>query len=175
MSTTPQTQPKTSKPKKSAKVRAVRWLILILVLACIGLYLWKFFGDKSHADELAKVKSDSAAACEKELLDGQQELLSMSGVLASWAAADVANKQNNVINVRLDELIKLPRVTKVSVAGQDNVYFASTDKKQIGAAITAPANAVTVTKTDDGKLVTSPLVHGSVRVGTIQIWWKDAN
>ena len=155
---------KDSKPKAPLKTRVTRFTFLLLILACAGMYGWKWWSERSLREDFEKqLKSQQTILAERSLL--------LMGAASQWAHLAVGSNNTTVINARIKDLIRLDEVEKVLVAGPSGTITYASDQKLTGEPmLNASVGAVTVSRQDEMVILTVPLENDGLRVGTLQYW-----
>lgn len=170
-------QPKQSVNKSFIVAQWRLIIILLLVIAVAGMYVWK-----NVAVNRATVQLTEKAG--RIITDQNRMFLRLAAVPLVWAVRSEMIRGNyDQINQYLNQFVKEQNMKEIVVAKPDGAIVAATNKKLEGTSIegTFPPTVLqldktTVTSMENGNImVVSPVMGLSAKVGVLILLYTPAN
>ncbi len=152
-------------------------IILLLVVAVAGMYVWKNVAVNRATVQLTE-KAD------RIITEQNRSLIQLAVVPLVWAVRSEMIRENyDQINQYINQFVKEQNMKEIVVAKPDGIIMAATNKKLEGSSIegTFPPTVLqldktTVTSMENGDfMVVSPVMGLSAKVGVLILLYTPAN
>lgn len=176
------------------ETRLPLWVSLLLAVLLIIVFAWQRVAVNRAEARLAaerqsmsqQFEADRAAldARLKEFALGQdQTALTRFGTALAWAVRGELIRNNlDQVDQYFAELVRMPRVQRVVLAGQDGKVLVATDRKFLGQPVTQlhPAEVLTTPQvvaqtTPQGSRLVIPVMGLNARLGTVVVEYGPLN
>jgi hypothetical protein len=151
-------------------------IVVILILALVGLYLWKEVAVRGAALRYEAERAEIVERTRTALVDQTREMLRLSAVPLGWSVRTEMIKENyHQIDDYLQRFVKEPHVSRIALVNYEGSIQIATDKKLEGqrADSVFPRSILEVGKVtvhDEGTdevLVAVPILSYDARLGTL--------
>lgn len=162
----------------SAQQKTSMYIIVVLVAAAVGIYLWKLISENNLRRNMQDQRIVLTERAQFIMDNKTNDLLNLMTVPFVWAVRREMIRENyDQINEYLTQFVKNREIKKILVVDTNSIIVAATDKKQEGKPFSTYYQQEYLERTDiniandsEGNIqIVAPIMGLNQRIGTLLI------